>query len=80
MTIGMDTFEDAPDAAGGEDVQDAAFVPAYPNAGEWVTGWLLPHYRRNPAVFRWDPRWWQYEASRVSCRSYVGASSRLRAA
>ena len=61
MTIGMDTFEDAPDAAGGEDVQDAAFAPAYPNAGEWVTGWLLPHYRRNPAVFRWDPRWWQYE-------------------
>jgi hypothetical protein len=33
----------------------------FPNVGEWVTEWLLPHYRRNPAGRRWDPQWWRYE-------------------
>lgn len=33
----------------------------YSNAEEWVNGWLLPHYRRNPATHKWDPQWWRYE-------------------
>lgn len=33
----------------------------FSNAEEWVNGWLLPHYRRNPATTRWDPQWWRYE-------------------
>lgn len=36
---------------------------AYPNAGAWVNGWLLPHYRRElgGSKRRWDPNWWHYE-------------------
>ena len=33
----------------------------FPNAGAWVEGWLLPHYRRNLTTRRWDPQWWRYE-------------------
>jgi len=30
------------------------------NVVEFVDHWLLPHYARNPKVFRWSPRWWEY--------------------
>lgn len=33
----------------------------YQNPEEWVNDWLLPHFRRNPRTFKWDPQWWQYE-------------------
>lgn len=32
----------------------------YPNVDVWVREWLLPHFKRNPKSFRWDPRWWEY--------------------
>lgn len=33
----------------------------FANVEQWVQQWLLPHYRRNPKVRRWDPQWWRYE-------------------
>ena len=33
----------------------------YANVAEFVEQFLLPTYRRNPANFRWDPRWWEYQ-------------------
>ncbi|OLT46166.1 DUF4913 domain-containing protein [Cellulosimicrobium sp. CUA-896] len=31
-----------------------------PNVDVWVREWLLPHFKRNPKAFRWDPRGWEY--------------------
>lgn len=55
MTAGMDVFEEEQDAP--EEERELAF----PNAGAWVEGWFLPHFRRNPKMYRWDPCWWRYE-------------------
>ncbi|MBO0596766.1 DUF4913 domain-containing protein [Nesterenkonia sp. E16_7] len=59
------TTEAAPEPATTEDepAEDEATALAYPNAGEWVNGWLLPHYRRQlgGSTRRWDPKWWHYE-------------------
>ncbi len=43
-----------------DDDEDAEPTTFYPNVAEWVQEWLLPHYKRNPKAFRWDPRWWEY--------------------
>ncbi|MCV7490001.1 DUF4913 domain-containing protein [Micrococcus luteus] len=59
----MPMFEDEPtqESPTEETGTEPEFEPLYPNAGEWVSDWLLPHFRRNPARFRWDPQWWRYE-------------------
>lgn len=38
----------------------------YPHVAAWVEDFALPHFRRNPATFHWDPEWWLYpEATAV---------------
>lgn len=53
---GAQEFEHEPIDLG----EDAPASTYYPNAAVWVERWLLPHYKRDPAAHRWDPRWWEY--------------------
>lgn len=39
--------------------------PCYPDLQTWVTGYLLPHYRRPLGGQRtWCARWWQHDEAR----------------
>ncbi len=59
----VEATESVPATADEETDEAAAPTLAYPNAGAWVNGWLLPHYRRElgGSKRRWDPNWWHYE-------------------
>ncbi|MEV4488282.1 DUF4913 domain-containing protein [Micrococcus luteus] len=62
----MPRFEDEPPEETPEETPEESDTEQelrtfYAHAGEWVSGWLLPHFRRNPNRFRWDPQWWRYE-------------------
>ena len=52
--------EETPEGAPEESDTEQELRTFYAHAGEWVSGWLLPHFRRNPNRFRWDPQWWRY--------------------
>lgn len=41
--------------------QDSAQELVFSTAEEWLNQWALPHYRRDPKLHKWDPKWWQYE-------------------
>ena len=57
---------DAQEPTTAEDATEESEKRCYPDAGVWATKWLLPHFRRNPKRFRWDPQWWRYpEAATV---------------
>jgi hypothetical protein len=32
----------------------------FPNVGEWVEHYLIPHWRRPRHIGKWDERWWEY--------------------
>lgn len=59
----VEATEPVPATADEETAEDETPTLAYPNAGAWVNGWLLPHYRRElgGSKRRWDPNWWHYE-------------------
>lgn len=63
MLAQMQMFEEDPpeEETSEEESTEDELKPMYANAGEWVSDWMLPHYRRNPTRFRWDPQWWRYE-------------------
>lgn len=47
-------------AAAAEQAADAVPSTRYPNAADWVEGWLLEHYRRDTPGFRWCCYWWDH--------------------
>lgn len=55
MTVGMDSYD------GPEEMEEGSQDTHFPHPGAWVQEWLLPHFRRNPKVFRWHPQWWRFE-------------------
>lgn len=69
-TAGMDAF-DAP----------APETPqlAFQTAEQWVRDWLLPHFRRNPTVYAWDPQWWRYEEVGTVLEAMWGSWEQVRA-
>lgn len=73
--LAHDTEPDTPAEA--EPTEDG---PRYPNAGEWVNDWLLPHYRRQlgGSNRRWDPNWWQYEEAGSALEALWQAFETLR--
>jgi len=75
MTVGMDTFGDDPEET--PEKERAALV--YPDAQAWVTEWFLPHFRRNPKVFRWDPQWWRHEEAGTVIEAMWGSWEGVRA-
>lgn len=42
------------------DEPDEKQATQYENVEQWVHGFVLPHFRRNPAQHRWSPEWYQY--------------------
>lgn len=71
MTVGMDTFEDEP--------EEEQARPVFTDAQEWVTQWFLPHFRRNPKTFRWDPQWWRHEEAGTVLEAMWGSWEGVRA-
>ena len=56
-----ETFVTVDQGSGAEEAPEIEPELVFPNVEQWVIGWALPHYRRNPKLHRWDPEWWKYE-------------------
>lgn len=52
---------------------------AYATAEQWVRDWLLPHFRRNRAIYAWDPQWWRYEEAGTVLEAMWGSWEQVRA-
>lgn len=52
-------YQAEPDEAA-EDSDEAPEL-FYANAEDWVHGWFLPHFRRNPNTMKWRADWWRIE-------------------
>ena len=68
-------FADVNDAGEDEhqeaDEADEAPELFYANVEEWVQGWFLPHFRRNPNSLKWRPDWWSNTSPCRTSFSYV---------